>query len=56
MITVASILAPMMNNLGFESETSKALAVVGHRRRGNGGIACKRQLILDCNSGDWNEC
>ncbi len=28
MITVASILAPMMTNLGFESETSKALAVV----------------------------
>ncbi len=28
MITVASIIAPMMNNLGFESETSKALVVV----------------------------
>ena len=28
MITVASILAPMMTNLGYESETSKALVVV----------------------------
>ena len=28
MITVASILAPMMSNLGYESETSKALVVV----------------------------